>query len=60
MMAQVHHVSVCGAPPTPEGAVKILICGSQVLHLGVLGNIPLVSGEAFDLSICGLIREMIL
>jgi hypothetical protein len=48
MMAQVHHVSVCGAPPTPEGAVKILICGSQVLHLGVLGNIPLVSGEAFD------------
>ena len=48
-MAEVNHVIVRGAPSTPKGAVKLFISGTKLFNLGVLGNVPSIRGEAFDL-----------
>jgi hypothetical protein len=49
-MSQVNHVVVSGTPSAPESKVKVPIPGTKSFHFEVLGNLPPMDGEAFDLG----------
>ena len=53
-MAQVNHVIVSRAPSAPQSEVKIPVSRRELFHVGVLGNLPLMVSEAFDLRLDSL------